>query len=145
MNIFNMNEQPSPEAASPYIFINNSHAYMLDFDRIIEYCSQSSNEKSNETTLTEIYQNSNKNEMSLVQKQIEEHKTSGGTLKGTDNLRYDFFRLIFESFLSLGVHPMENGKVGKSLEMINYDGNISISEGIIWNTMLLMGFLKKIN
>jgi len=123
-----------------YIELENGKKYVLNVEKIIEYCSQTSNEKMSEISVTEMYKAGFDDNLKLIQKQIDEHKTQAGALKGSDNLRYDFFRGMFEILFTMGEKQEENGKLNKNTDL----DDITIGESIVWNTMLVMGFLIEI-
>jgi hypothetical protein len=123
-----------------YIELDNGKRYMLDIDKIIEYCSQTSNDKMSETSVSEIYKVEFDENLKLVQKQIDEHKTMAGQLRGSDNLRYDFFRGMFEILFGVGIKQEETGKIAKTTDL----DDVSTGEAILWNTMIYMGFLTEI-
>jgi len=123
-----------------YIQLDNGKRYILDIEKFIEYCSQTSNEKMSETSISEVYKVEFDDSLKLVQKQVDDHKTQAGALKGSDNLRYDFFRGMFEILFGMGIKAEESGKLIKYTDL----DDISIGETIVWNSMINMGFLIEV-
>jgi hypothetical protein len=124
-----------------YITLSDNQRYRLNIDNIVKYCSGSDDSKATQSDITELYRQG-MNELELIQKQINTTNIKNGQLKTVDTYRYDVVKGLLETFFGMGARVVGSGAIEKDVDI---NGNISIGESIVWNTLIGYGFLEKVN
>lgn len=102
--------------------------YYLDIDAITKWCLSSSVNQSKETEINEGYDTDENGDIQMTTKVVRELKSSNSQ---DDTIRYDFIKMFLTPFFG-------------DIETFN-DITNSLSYTIIFNTLLKMNFLIKIN
>ena len=102
--------------------------YYLDINTIINWCLSSSNAPFKETEINEGYDTNDDGDLQMMTKVIRELKTNNVQ---DDTVRYDFVKLLLTPFL---------GDVKTKMDI-----NSNFSHTLLFNSLIKMGFLVKIN
>lgn len=132
-----------------YINIEGEN-YTLDVQKIFEFVFSSQKEKNTENVINQVYsllenKKGTEPEMKLVNKEMTENKTYGKV--ELDNIRYDFFKMILDVLLGIGLNQPNPNVIPMNGELIakkNSFEDISVGEAIIFNTFIYLGWLKPV-
>lgn len=106
----------------------NGEKYSLDIDAITKWCLSSSLNPSKETEINEGYDYGDTGDFQMTTKVVRELKTSNSQ---DDTIRYDFIKNLLTPFMG---------------DISNFDDvSENFSYSLIFNTLVKMGFLIKIN
>lgn len=105
----------------------DNEIYYLDINSIIKWVLNSSSKQVKELEINEGYDINEEGDMELVTKIIRELKSTNNQ---DDTIRYDFIKLLINPFL---------GEINNK-----EDFKYNFSYSLLYNTLIEMGFLKKI-
>ena len=120
------------------MFIWEDKKYRLNIENIVAYCAGSEEHKITQCDITELYRQDNKG-LDLIQKQINTSNIKNGQLKVVDSYRYDIVKGLLQVLFQIGFEQ-GNGIITKNTNA----ENISIGEGIVFNTLLWYKFAEEI-
>ena len=106
----------------------NGETYYLDVDAIMKWCLSSTSNPFKETEINEGYDTNDDGDIQMMTKVVRELKTNNVQ---DDTVRYDFMKLLLAPFI---------GDIKTANEINN-----NFSYTLLFNTLIKMGFLVKIN
>lgn len=106
----------------------NGETYYLDVDAIMKWCLSSTSNPFKETEINEGYDTNDDGDIQMMTKVVRELKTNNVQ---DDTVRYDFMKLLLAPFI---------GDIKTTNEINN-----NFSYTLLFNTLIKMGFLVKIN
>lgn len=101
--------------------------YYFDVNKIMEWCLSSSTNPLKETEINEGYDTNDDGDLTMITKVVRESKTNNTQ---EENIKYDFIKMFLSPFFN---------EIG-NFEMIKEH----FSYGLMFNTLINMGFLKEI-
>lgn len=106
----------------------NDKSYVFDINKIMEFCFDLVDERTNDSEITESYVvNEENNKLEVVSKQVREIKGSDNTSKNT--IRYDMIKMFIDVLVNA-----DNGE----------QRPLTFGEAIIINTMINENLIREI-